>query len=120
MLGEPTVQEGTGAGHAVGGQAGLLGPGEVEEVAAAYDAQALVALPAGGVHPQEGELAYGRGGQAVAADLVPAELVLLHQDDVQAQGGQVAGGRGPGRAGTDHDDVRVDPGTPGGGGGASR
>ena len=105
VLGQVAVEQGAGAGHPVGGEGGLLRPGEVEEVTAADDAQATVALPAGGVHAHGDELAHGRGGQAVATDLVPAELLLLQEDDVEAESGHVVGRRGPGRAGPDDDDV---------------
>ena len=105
VLGQVAVKQGARAGHPVGREGGLLRPGEVEEVPAADDAQSAVALPAGGVHPHGDQLAHGRGGQPVPADLVPAELLLLQQDDVEAEGGHVVGRRGSGRARPDDDDV---------------
>jgi hypothetical protein len=73
----------------------------------ADEAQAVVLDPAGGgdVDAHPGELTYGPGREAVAAHLLAGERGLLQQQDVEAGLGEVVGGRGARRAGTDDDDV---------------
>ena len=99
--GQHLVEVGAGADQAVAGDAGQLGPGQLQPLAAADDAQALVADPAVAllVRDAEGdELLDPARGEAVAAHLLARERGLLEQDDVEARPGEVRRGGGARRA----------------------
>ena len=95
MTGEELVEVHPGADHAVGREGGQLGPRQLQPVAGADDAQAVVARPAGclQVDAHRDELAHrARGG-------------LLQHQHVDAGLGEMEGGGGSGRTGSDDDDV---------------
>ena len=107
---EQLVEVEARADQPVGGEAGQLGPGQLEAVAAAVDAQAAVADEAvglAGVDAHVDERLDRARGEAVAADLLARERRLLQQQHVEAGLGEgVRGGRAAG-AGADDDDVGV-------------
>ena len=105
--GEDLVEVRPGADHAVGRERREVGPGQLEAVAGADDAQAVVLLPARGVEvdAHRDQLADRARGEPVAADLVAGERRLLQQQDVDPGLREVVRRAGPGRAGADDDDV---------------
>ena len=109
-LGEQVVEVQPGADQAVVGEAGQLGPVQLEPDPAADDPQALVVQPAGlgrGVDAHPDQLLDRARGQPVAADLLPRELGLLQQQHPYAVPGQVVRGRRATGTGADDDDVGV-------------
>jgi hypothetical protein len=105
--GEQLVEVAAGADQAVGRERRQLGPGQLEPVSGADDAQALVLLPAGRVHvdAHRQELSHRARGQPVTADLLAGEAALLEDEHVEPGDGEVVGGARTGRPCTHDDDV---------------
>ena len=85
----------------------MLGPGQVEDLAVGVGPEPVVAVGAGqgALEAHVGELADRAGGEAVAAGLLPGEVLLLDQGHVPAGLGQPVGAGGAGRAAADDQDV---------------
>src|SRR5690606_32260539 len=99
-----------GAAHAPAGELVEVGPGELEAVPAAVDAQTLVPDPAVLLrhgHTHRDELTDRAGGEPVPADLLPREGRLLQDEDVETGDGEVVGSGRAGRTCADDDDVRI-------------
>ena len=96
--GHQAVQVVTGDGVAVVGKVGVLRPLHVDGAAEAEGPQAAVAVGPGQgpLQVHVGQLPDGPRREAVAAGLLPGELLLLHDDHVPAGLGQPVGARGAG------------------------
>ena len=95
MPGQDLVELHAGADHAEVGEAGELGPGQLEPVTGADDPQTLVPLPPRlvEVEAHADQLLDRTRSQSVAADLVAGEGGLLQEQDVDPSVREVVGGR---------------------------
>ena len=108
VVGEQGVELAAPADQAVVGPVVQLRPVDLDDLAAAVHAQALVPHPAGGrrgVDAHVLERLDPARGEPVAADLLAREGGLLEDDDVEPGAGEPVGGAGAGRAGADDEDV---------------